>query len=117
MTNRGGARPGSGRKPKHGVNTKSKTLTMPMDLIERLEAESAESGKSVSEIVTGRLVDGEKCIPNPTKTAYSIINRAKELGPSMVEKYSNEVNVTFDEDALVKAIVEQMSISDTGESK
>ena len=45
---------------------------------------------------------------NVTRTAYSIIKRAKELGPSAREIYGNDVDVTLDEDALLQAIVEEL---------
>jgi hypothetical protein len=47
-----------------------------------------------------------KIEPHPIKVAHAVVARAKELGPSIGERYGNSLDITLDEDALVDAIVE-----------
>ena len=47
------------------------------------------------------------------KAARTIIDRAKELGPSVRQNYGNEVDLTLDEDALIQAISEYVGVTPT----
>lgn len=55
---RGGSRPGAGRPPLHGERMVTIAVSLPREVVERIDAEAAKEGVSRAEAVRRRLAAG-----------------------------------------------------------